>query len=146
MENDNILHREMITWQLMTSFRSTSKHGQQNIKGWARGEFSRTMYMKIVKTDTPLWLHLNAEIFRCFHTRKRIEQSLLQPISVIIVYNIIFTWNTKTHETMLEPTAATYGCQTWNMLGEEHFEEGVCASKWVRGLENQNQPRTEGIT
>jgi hypothetical protein len=30
-------------------------------------------------------------------------------------------------------------------LGEEHFEEGMQASKWVRDLENQNQRRTEGI-
>jgi hypothetical protein len=55
---------------------------------------------------------------------------------------------------MLEPNAAMYGCQTWSMtdrialsklFGEEHFEQGVQASKLVRSLENQNQPRTEGI-
>jgi hypothetical protein len=45
------------------------------------------------------------------------------------------------------------GCQTWSMtdrtlskfLGEEHFEEGVWASNWVWGWENQNQPWTDGI-
>jgi hypothetical protein len=55
---------------------------------------------------------------------------------------------------MLEPTVVMYGCQTWGVsdritlykfLGEEHFEEGVWVSKRVRGLENQNQRRTEGI-
>jgi hypothetical protein len=49
---------------------------------------------------------LNAEF------RKRIEELSMQPISVVIVYNIIFTLGTKTHKTMLEPTAAMYGCHT----------------------------------
>jgi hypothetical protein len=56
---------------------------------------------------------------------------------------------------MLEPTVAMYGCQIWSVtdsitvskfLGLEHFQEGVWASNTVRDLENENQPRTEGIT
>jgi hypothetical protein len=78
---------------------------------------------------------------------------LLKPISVAIVYNIILKWDTKTYKTMLEPIVVMYECQTWDMtdritvsefLGEEHFEEGIRATKWVRDLENQNQRRTEG--
>jgi hypothetical protein len=57
---------------------------------------------------------------------KRTEESLVLQISVVIVYNIIFTQP-------LESTATMCGCQTWSMtdrtlskfLGEEHFEEGV---------------------
>jgi hypothetical protein len=60
--------------------------------------------------------------------------SSLQPISVVIVYNIVFTWDIETHKTVSEPTVAMYGCQTWSVtdritlskfLGEEHFDEGV---------------------
>jgi hypothetical protein len=56
---------------------------------------------------------------------------------------------------MLKPIAGMYGCQTGcvtdritvsKFLGEEHFVEGVLASNWVRDLENENQPSTEGIT
>jgi hypothetical protein len=77
----------------------------------------RTKYMRNVRTDPPLQLDMNAQ-FR-------------------------------------KPTAVMCGCQTWSMtdritiskfLGEEYFEEGVWASNRVRGLENENQPRTEGIT
>jgi hypothetical protein len=69
----------------VTIFRSTSTDGEQYIKGWARGECNRTKYMKIVRTDPPLRLDLNAEF------RKRIEESSMQPISVVIVYNMTFT-------------------------------------------------------
>jgi hypothetical protein len=153
MELNNILHRQIIPRQPVTSFRSTSTDGEQNITGWARCEYNRTKYMTIVRTHPPLWLDLNAEIFSCFHTRKRIEESLLQPINVAIVY-IMFTGDTKMHKTMLEPTVVMYGWQTWSVTDritlckffeEEHFEESVWASKWVRGLENRNQRRTEGI-
>jgi hypothetical protein len=47
--------------------------------------------------------------------RKRTEESSMQPISVVIVYNTVFTWDTKTHKTMLEPIVEMYGCQTWSV-------------------------------
>jgi hypothetical protein len=40
--------------------------------------------MRIVRTDPPLQLDLNDEF------RKRIDESSMQPISVVIVYNNIF--------------------------------------------------------
>jgi hypothetical protein len=68
----------------MTSFRTTSTDGEQNIKGWARGECNRTKYMRIVRNDPPIRLDLNAEF------RKRIQESSMKAISVVRVY-IIFT-------------------------------------------------------
>jgi hypothetical protein len=135
MELNNILRRQLIPWQPVTSFRSISTDGKKNIKGWARGECKKTKYTRIVRTDPPLWLDLNVEV------RKGTEESSMQPFSVVIVYNIIFTRDIRTHKTMLEPTVTMYGCQTWSVtdritvskfLEEEHFEEGVWASNWVR--------------
>jgi hypothetical protein len=85
MELNNISHRQMIPQQPVTSFRSTSTDGEKNIKGWARGECSRKKYTKIMRTDTLLQVDLNTEF------RKRTEESSMQPISVVIVYNTVFT-------------------------------------------------------
>jgi hypothetical protein len=84
MELNNILHRQMIPLQLVTSFRSTSTDVEQNIKGWATCECNRTKYMRIVRTDPPLWLNKNAEF------RKRIEESSMQPISGYSLQHYIY--------------------------------------------------------
>jgi hypothetical protein len=41
---------------------------------------------------------------------------------LVLIYNTIFTHDTKRYKTMLEPTVAMYGCQA-------HFQDGVWASK-----------------
>jgi hypothetical protein len=66
-ELDNILHRRMIPRQPVTSFRSTSTDGEQNIKGWARGECNKVH--EDCENLPPLQLDLNTEF------RKRIEES-----------------------------------------------------------------------
>jgi hypothetical protein len=71
MELDNISHRKTIRRQAVTNVRSTSTDGERNIKGWVGGECNRTKYMRIVRTEQPL--DLNAEIFRCFRTRKKLN-------------------------------------------------------------------------